>query len=230
MAVTVNLLACQGTRGTRAADGGALHPAQPAVVGADRGGQGLDGGGQGLDGGGQGLRSVAVHPCGVTGSIHWSQLTGWRRVPGQPRSASAADAPERSGHAQRGARPALCRDLRGGRRGGAGAAAALSPRLRAHVYDYIAGDLYADPALPVRTRELVVIATLAAQGGMAEQLAVHLQVALDNGATVAEIIGTLETVGTYAGVPRALNALFTAAEVFARRGLAATEPAESSRP
>jgi 4-carboxymuconolactone decarboxylase len=105
-----------------------------------------------------------------------------------------------------------------------------SPRLRAHVYDYIAGDLYADPALPVRTRELVVIATLAAQGGMAEQLAVHLQVALDNGATVAEIIGTLETVGTYAGVPRALNALFTAAEVFARRGLAATEPAESSRP
>src|SRR5450759_4934551 len=93
-----------------------------------------------------------------------------------------------------------------------------SPRLRAHVYDYIAGDLYADPALPVRTRELVVIATLAAQGGMAEQLAVHLQVALDNGATVAEIITTLETVGTYAGVPRALNALFTAAEVFARRG------------
>ena len=94
----------------------------------------------------------------------------------------------------------------------------LSPRLREHVYDYIAGDLYADPTLSVRTRELVVIATLAAQGGMGEQLAVHLHVALDNGATVAEIVATLETVGTYAGVPRALNAMFTAAEIFVRRG------------
>ena len=93
----------------------------------------------------------------------------------------------------------------------------VSPRLREHVYGYIAGDLYADQTLDVRTRELVVLATLAAQGGLTEQLTVHLHTALDNGASEREVVSVLETVGTYAGVPRALNALFTAADVFATR-------------
>src|SRR5664280_913623 len=87
----------------------------------------------------------------------------------------------------------------------------VSPRLREHVYGYIAGDLYADQTLDVRTRELVVLATLAAQGGLTEQLTVHLHTALDNGASEREVVSVLETVGTYAGVNNAFNARGTPA-------------------
>ena len=91
---------------------------------------------------------------------------------------------------------------------------AYSPRLTDHVYDYIAADLYAGPALSVRDRELCVISSLASQGGLSEQLTVHIKTARRNGVTRAEIIETIETVGSYAGIPRALNALFTAIEIF----------------
>ena len=89
-----------------------------------------------------------------------------------------------------------------------------SPRLVDHVYEYIAGDLYQGTALDVRSRELCVISCLAAQGGLTEQLTVHIKTALRNGVSQQEIIEAIETVGCYAGVPRALNALFTAIEIF----------------
>jgi len=91
---------------------------------------------------------------------------------------------------------------------------AFSPRLTDHVYDYIAADLYQGSALSVRDRELCVISSLASQGGLTEQLTVHIKTALRNGVTQQEIVEAIETVGTYAGVPRALNALFTAIQIF----------------
>lgn len=90
----------------------------------------------------------------------------------------------------------------------------LSPRLVEHVYDYIAGELYADSTLDKKTRELCVVSSLASQGGLQEQLRVHIEAALRNGATKEEISSVCETVGSYAGVPRALNAMFVAIEVF----------------
>lgn len=90
----------------------------------------------------------------------------------------------------------------------------LSPRLVEHVYEYIAGDLYADSTLDKKTRELCVVSSLASQGGLQEQLRVHIEAALRNGATKEEIAAVCETVGSYAGVPRALNAMFVATEVF----------------
>lgn len=90
----------------------------------------------------------------------------------------------------------------------------LSPKLVEHVYEYIAGELYADHSLDVRTRELCVVASLASQGGLQEQLRVHIEAALRNGATKEDIVAVCETVGSYAGVPRVLNALFVASEVF----------------
>ena len=89
-----------------------------------------------------------------------------------------------------------------------------SPRMVDHVYDYIAGDLYQDITIDVRTRELCVISSLASQGGLTEQLTVHIKTARRNGVSKEEIIAAIETVGVYAGVPRALNALFTAIEIF----------------
>ncbi|MDB5100624.1 MAG: 4-carboxymuconolactone decarboxylase [Cyanobacteria bacterium RYN_339] len=92
----------------------------------------------------------------------------------------------------------------------------LSPRLVDHVYSYIAGDLYQDETLDFRTRELCVIATLAAQGGLNEQVKVHVETALRGGVTRQEVVASIEAVGAYAGVPKALNAMFAAAEVFER--------------
>jgi len=89
-----------------------------------------------------------------------------------------------------------------------------SPRLVDHVYDYIAADLYQDSTLDIRTRELCVISALAAQGGLTEQLSVHIKTALTNGVTKEQIISAIETVSTYAGVPRGLNAMFIAIEIF----------------
>lgn len=91
---------------------------------------------------------------------------------------------------------------------------AHSPRLVEHVYGYIAGNLYQDQTLDLRTRELGVIAALAAQGGLGEQLGVHVTTALRNGVSPAEIVAAIETVATDAGIPRALNALFIAIPLF----------------
>jgi 4-carboxymuconolactone decarboxylase len=90
----------------------------------------------------------------------------------------------------------------------------MSPRLVDHVYGYIAGDLYQDPTLEFRTRELCVISILAAQGGLNEQVKVHVETALRGGISREEVVAALEAVGVYARVPKALNAMFAAAEVF----------------
>jgi len=89
-----------------------------------------------------------------------------------------------------------------------------SPRLVEHIYAYIAGEIYQDKILDIRTRELCVISSLASQGGLNEQLAVHIRTALRHGVSKEEIVSTIETVGAYAGVPRALNALSTAIQIF----------------
>ena len=92
--------------------------------------------------------------------------------------------------------------------------APYSPRLVEHIQNYIAGELYQDATIDFRTRELCVIASLAAQGGLNEQLAVHVKTALAQGIRIDEIVSVIETVGVYAGIPRALNALFTAIQIF----------------
>jgi alkylhydroperoxidase/carboxymuconolactone decarboxylase family protein YurZ len=72
-------------------------------------------------------------------------------------------------------------------------------------------------SLDLRTRELCVISCLAAQGGLNEQLAVHVRTALRGGVKTEEIVSAIEAVGTYAGIPRALNALFTVIQIFEER-------------
>jgi 4-carboxymuconolactone decarboxylase len=93
--------------------------------------------------------------------------------------------------------------------------APLSPRFVAYVEDHIAADLYQDGTLDLRTRELCVIACLAAQGGLNEQLRVHYKTALRHGVRKEEIVAVLETINAYAGAPRAINAFFALEEVLA---------------
>ena len=90
----------------------------------------------------------------------------------------------------------------------------LSPRTVNHVHDYFANDLYDDQTLSSKTRELCVISIIAAQGGLDKPLEVHIRTALNQGVTKEEIIAVLETVGSYAGMPKSISAMMVAKNVF----------------
>ena len=79
------------------------------------------------------------------------------------------------------------------------------------------GDIYSRPGLDLKTRELAVVAALAALGNASAQLKVHIHGALNVGASKAEVIEVLMQMALYAGFPAALNGLFAAKEVFALR-------------
>jgi 4-carboxymuconolactone decarboxylase len=100
----------------------------------------------------------------------------------------------------------------------------LSPRLKEHGVNYVMKELYADDSLSTKTRELCIISSLASQGGLLPELRVHLEIALRLGVTQREIIAVIETVGGYAGFPRALGALTVASEVFKAWDAASQQP------
>jgi len=73
--------------------------------------------------------------------------------------------------------------------------------------DFVFGDVHARPGLPVRERELVIVAVLAALGGLEPQVRAHIRAAREAGATDAELEETMIQVAPYAGFPRAINGL-----------------------
>src|SRR5919202_3180372 len=74
------------------------------------------------------------------------------------------------------------------------------------------GALWARPDLDRRTRSLITIALLAAQG-RTEELRLHLNASRNTGATPDEIREALMHVAVYAGVPAANTAFALAKEV-----------------
>lgn len=92
-----------------------------------------------------------------------------------------------------------------------------SPRITNLVHDYFANNLYKDETLSIQTRELVVIAIIAAQGGLAKPLEVHIQSALNQGVSKNEIIAVLEMVASYAGMPKAISAIMGNLEIFSSK-------------
>lgn len=84
------------------------------------------------------------------------------------------------------------------------------------------GSLWARPGLDRRTRSLITIAILAAQG-RSEELALHLRATHSTGAQSSEVAEALLHVAVYAGIPAA-NAAFA----IARTELKETPPVESS--
>ena len=85
------------------------------------------------------------------------------------------------------------------------------------------GSVWSRPDLDRRTRSLVTIAILAAQGR--EELALHLRAAVENvGVDPHEIAEVLLHVAIYAGVPAA-NSAFAVAKSIVNQ--AATEPAKT---
>ncbi|MFW6772807.1 alpha/beta fold hydrolase [Nocardioides sp. CPCC 205120] len=87
------------------------------------------------------------------------------------------------------------------------------------VTDHVWGGIWARPGLDRRSRSLVALTALVAQGHH-EELAAHVRAALRNGLTVEEIRELLLQTAVYCGVPASGAAFRVAQEVLAEEGLA----------
>jgi 4-carboxymuconolactone decarboxylase len=94
----------------------------------------------------------------------------------------------------------------------------IAPDFARYLIEFPFGDVYCRPGLDLKSREIAVVAALTALGNAAPQLKVHIQGALNVGATRTEIVETIMQMAVYAGFPAALNGLTVAKEVFALEG------------
>lgn len=93
----------------------------------------------------------------------------------------------------------------------------IAPDFARLLIEFPFGDIYSRLGLDLKTRELAVVAALAALGNAAPQLKVHIHGALNVGASQQEVVEILMQMSVYAGFPAALNGLFAAKDVFAVR-------------
>lgn len=100
----------------------------------------------------------------------------------------------------------------------------IAPDFPRYVIEFAYGDIYARPALELKTREMLAISSLATLGYAREQLRTHLHGALNNGCSREEVIEILLQVAIYAGFPAVFNALKEAKEVFKERDAAGSHP------
>jgi 4-carboxymuconolactone decarboxylase len=96
----------------------------------------------------------------------------------------------------------------------------LCPDFEAYVVEFVAGEVWSRPGLDLRTKSLVTVATLAAQGRTLA-LEVNLRMALKNGATRPEVVETLLQIAPYAGFPACWEGLALAQKVFREAGAGA---------
>lgn len=91
-----------------------------------------------------------------------------------------------------------------------------APELARYAIEAFA-ELYADPQLDVKTRELLTVAALTALGNAPSQLKTHIGGALNVGCTEKELVAEITQMYAYSGFPAALNGLTVAREVFRER-------------
>lgn len=100
------------------------------------------------------------------------------------------------------------------------ALADVAPDFATYLFEFPFGDIYSRPGLDLRAREIATVAALTAMGTATPQLKVHIEAGLNVGLTEDEITEIIMQMAVYAGFPAALNGLFAAREVFARRSSA----------
>lgn len=108
--------------------------------------------------------------------------------------------------------------------------AEIAPDLARFTVEFGYGDIWSQPGLTPRQRQIGTIAALAALGNAAPQLRFHIAGALNVGCTRREIVETVIHTTVYAGFPAALNALTAAREVFTAHPDTAADPAQESTP
>jgi 4-carboxymuconolactone decarboxylase len=87
------------------------------------------------------------------------------------------------------------------------------PALIHYTETVLFGDVWERPGLSKRDRSLIVVATLIALG-REKQLVGHLERALNNGVTKAELSEVITHLAFYAGWPAAMTAALVAKDVF----------------
>ena len=92
----------------------------------------------------------------------------------------------------------------------------FAPKLVQLTDDVLFGDVWERPELSKRDRSLVTVSALIALG-RSQQLPFHLNKALDNGVTQAELLEIITHLAFYSGWPTAMSAALAAKEVFAGR-------------
>jgi 4-carboxymuconolactone decarboxylase len=97
----------------------------------------------------------------------------------------------------------------------------FAPKLASLTDDVLFGDVWERPGLSKRDRSLITVTTLVALC-RTEQMAFHMQRAIENGLTVDELIETIIHLAFYAGWPSAMSAIGTAKRLFE------DEPSEQS--
>ena len=93
----------------------------------------------------------------------------------------------------------------------------IAPDLNDMMIKFAFGTIYNRGVLDFKQREMITITSLLSQGGLENQLRVHIQASLNVGLTQEEIIETFIHYALYVGFPRVLNAIFVAKEIFTDR-------------
>jgi 4-carboxymuconolactone decarboxylase len=93
-----------------------------------------------------------------------------------------------------------------------GAVTAFSEPIQDHITAKAWGDVWQRPGLDLKTRSMITVAILTALGKQHE-LKGHVRGALNNGVTPQELQELLLHAAVYCGVPTAVDAFRTAAEV-----------------
>lgn len=93
----------------------------------------------------------------------------------------------------------------------------ISPDLAKYTIEYPFGDVYSRGILDNRTKEIAVVAALAAMGNARPQLKVHINAALNVGITEKELSEIMILMSVYAGFPAALNGTSALKEVIEER-------------
>ena len=97
-----------------------------------------------------------------------------------------------------------------------------APALADYTDDVLFGDVWRRPDLSPRDRSMVTLSALVA-GGRTAQMPGHLNRALDNGVTPAEIGGLITHLAFYSGWPNAVSALAVTRQVMEARGVTAAQ-------
>lgn len=122
------------------------------------------------------------------------------RLPGEDRFARGMTVLDRT---SRGAGAAVVESLRD-----------IAPDLGRFVVEFSYGDVIGRPTLDEKTTELAAVAMCTALGRDHPQLAVHIDAALNVGASREEVVEVIQQMAAYAGFPAALNGISVARKVF----------------
>ena len=92
---------------------------------------------------------------------------------------------------------------------------ALVPEMSETLVEWAYGRHYARGGVDLKTRQLCTLAALTALGSSEPQLKINIANTLAAGASETEIAEVIWQMALYAGMPRAINGLNAAKEVFA---------------